>query len=376
VRSTHREAVATAVVFSTTGLVSATWAARIPATQSRLHLSTSEVALAVLSIEAGALLGLPAGGMLVTRRGGRWTLRLGFAVYPVMMLPIAVMPSLSWLAVALAVWAAANSVIDVAMNATGARLEARTTRPLLSRLHAAQSAGLFLGGLLATVAAALNVPLAAHFGAVAVAGAVCGLAAIARLDPDTASPPRRSAGRPNRQLALLGAVAFCAFLIDGAASNWAAVDMRAEQHASTAVAAATYTSFIIAVAVIRLRGDRLIARFERANIVRVSGLTATIGAVTVILAPGVIAAITGWIVVGAGLALLAPTILGAASSAAKLPTGPAIAAVTTLGYLGSFTGPPLIGALSGPLTLSGAIVLVAVAAATTTLLAPVALPRR
>ena len=330
----------------------------------------------VLSIEAGALLGLPAGGMLVTRRGGPWSLRLGFAVYPIMLLPIAVVPSLAWLAVTLGIWAAANSVIDVAMNAAGVQLEARANRPLLSRLHASQSAGLCLGGLLATVAAVLNVPLAAHFGAVAATGAACGLAATTRLDLGTVPPPQRSAGRPNRRLAMLGSVAFCAFLIDGAASNWAAVDMRAEQHASTAAAAATYTSFIIAVALIRLRGDRVIARFERADIVRISGLTAIAGAVTVIFAPGVIAAVTGWTVIGAGLALLAPTILGAASSAASLPAGAAIAAVTTLGYLGSFTGPPLIGALAGPLTLSGAIALVAVAAATTTLLAPIALPHR
>jgi hypothetical protein len=40
------------------------------------------------------------------------------------------------------------------------------------------------------------------------------------------------------------------------------------------------------------------------------------------------------------------------------------------------TGPPLIGTLAGPLTLSGAIVLVAVAAATAILLAPAALTRK
>ena len=133
-------------------------------------------------------------------------------------------------------------------------------RPLLSRLHASQSVGLVAGALLATAAAAAGLPLPAHFGKVAAAGAVCGLAATACLP---------------------------------------------------------------------------------------------------------------------GLALLAPAILGAApQAAAGIPPGTAIAAVTTAGYLGSFTGPPLIGALAGLLTLSGAIGLVAVAAATAVLLAPTALPSR
>ena len=56
--------------------------------------------------------------------------------------PLAVAPSFGWLAALLVVWAAANSVIDVAMNAAGVELEERAGRPLLSRLHASQSGGL------------------------------------------------------------------------------------------------------------------------------------------------------------------------------------------------------------------------------------------
>ena len=54
-------------------------------------------------------------------------------------------------------------------------------RPLLSRLHASQSVGLVAGALLATAAAAAGLPFQAHFGIVAAAGAVCGLAATACL---------------------------------------------------------------------------------------------------------------------------------------------------------------------------------------------------
>ena len=43
--------------------------------------------------------------------------------------------------------------------------------------------------------------------------------------------------------------------------------------------------------------------------------------------------------------------------------------MTTVGYLGSFTGPPLIGALAGPLGLSGVLALMNVAAPAAAVLA-------
>jgi hypothetical protein len=51
----------------------------------------------------------------------------------------------------------------------------------------------------------------------------------------------------------------------------------------------------------------------------------------------------------------------------------AIAAVTTVGYLGSFTGPPAIGALAGAVGLDAAIGLLAGAAAVASLVAAGAL---
>lgn len=78
----RRARAATAVVFFVTGFVVAAWATRIPAVQERLGLSPGGLAVAVLGLEGGALAGLPAGGALVARLGGRRAPHLGFAVYP------------------------------------------------------------------------------------------------------------------------------------------------------------------------------------------------------------------------------------------------------------------------------------------------------
>jgi hypothetical protein len=62
-------------------------------------------------------------------------------------------------------------------------------------------------------------------------------------------------------------------------------------------------------------------------------------------------------------------VLGAAPSATRAPPGVAIAAVTGIGYLGSFTGPPLIGVLTGISSLSLALSLLVIAALLTALIA-------
>src|SRR5215210_7642277 len=148
---------ATLVIFAVTGAVSATWAARIPATQERLGLSPGELALAILGLEAGAIAGLPLGAAITARAGSRGALRLAFGAFPSALVAVALAPGTAALALALALFAGANSVVDVAMNAQGVELERRLERPLLSTLHAGHPLGLVAGGLAATVAAGLGI---------------------------------------------------------------------------------------------------------------------------------------------------------------------------------------------------------------------------
>jgi MFS family permease len=373
--------------FCVTGLVAASWAGRVPAVAERLDLSAGGLAVAVLGIEGGALVGLPLGGALVTRWGSRLGLRAGFVAYGPGLLAAALAPSLAWLVLGLAVWAATNSVVDVALNAQGVELERRTRRPLLSGLHAAQGLGLLLGALLATAASALDLELVIHLGVVAALALAVGLAATLPLlrephAPRPRSRVRRKGQRPRGPLLLLGAVAFCAFLIDGAATNWIAVQLRTEHDAAPGLAAAGYLVFTAALVLTRLAGNRLSARCTPAGIVRGCGLLTAAGVTVVILAPGAWIALAGWALVGVAVALLAPTVLSAAPYAtpasehddsgpvaAAVPTPVAITLVTLIGYLGSFTGPPLIGALAEYVGLSNALTLIAVAGLAAALLA-------
>jgi len=372
----RRARVATTMVFFVTGFVVAAWATRIPAIQERLDLSPGTFAVAVLGLEGGALAGLPVGGALVARLGSRPSLRLAFLVYPASLPGIALAPGLGWLVVALAVMAAANSLVDVAMSVQGVELERRYRRPILSSLHAAHPLGMLAGGLAGTAAAAADVAVLPHFLLAGGAGLAAGLAATRWLVAEPRQPRQRLLARPSGRLLLLGVVAFCAFLLDGAANTWSAAHLHGDHAASPALAAAGFSAFTAALAGGRLAGDRLIARFGRLRIVQASALIAAAGAATVAAAPTAAVALTGWATLGAGVAAIAPAILGATPAVSQGPLPVAIAAVTTLGYLGSFTGPPLVGALAEATGVSVALWLLVVAALVPVLLAPRALQPR
>jgi MFS family permease len=368
--------IATTVIFLLTGATMAAWSTRIPAIQDRLDLSPGSLAVAILGLEAGAVIGLPAGGALVTRLGSRTGIALGFAVFPTALLAVGLAPGLAALAVALGVMAAANSVVDVAMNAQGVELERRYRRPVLSGLHAGHSFGMVGGGLAAIAAAGAGVSPAAHLGAMAVVGVAAGISATRWLVREDADRDGPAFVLPSGPLALLGAIAFCAFLIDGAAYNWSAVHLRTERDAAPAVAAAAFTVFALALALGRLPGDRLVERFGRTRVVQGSALVSATGLALAITVGSPGGSLVGWAVFGLGTAAIAPTVLGAAAGVRGVPAPVAIAAVTTVGYLGSFTGPSLIGALAEASDLSTALGVLLLAAAAAALLARPALSGR
>jgi MFS transporter len=321
--------------------------------------------------------------VFAARAGSRAALRFGYTVYPAALVGVALAPTLPALAAALAAMAAASSVVDVAMNAQGIELERRYRRPLLSGLHSGHPFGLVTGGLAGGAAAAAGVSVTAHFAAVAVLGLAAGIGATFWLVRDPTSPrgratagrratPRGGAtlARPSGPLLGLGLIAFCAFLLDGAAYNWSAVHLSSEHQAGAGLAAGAFTLFALTLAIGRLFGDRLVERFGRVSVVRGCGGVAAAGSALAIAAPAAAPSIAGWALFGLGLAALAPTVLGAAPAASRGSPAAAIAAVTTIGYLGSFTGPPLVGALAEAGSLSAALGLLVVVSAAMVLLAP------
>ena len=368
------------VVFFALGMISASWAARMPAIRSPLHLSDEALGLALLGPAAGAVLAMPAAGAALARVSPRRVVLAAFVpLATVLPLVTAVESALQLFAVLFA-WGACAGVIDVGMNTEAAAVQARLGRSVMSGFHASYSAGALAGAAAGAGCAWAGIPVRTQLVLISAAVLAAGCAATARFGPARLPAARQGPeGKPDRlrwsrALMALSVMAFASFLAEGAVSNWSAVYLRSSLGAPAGVAAAGYTCFAIAMTIGRICGDNLASRWGPQRLVRVSsGLAALAWGAALILNSDP-AALTGLVLLGFGLSTVVPNVFSRASRLGQ--AGPSIAAVTFSGYAGMLSGPAAIGMLAGAASLPAALSAVAGLAATICVLSGVLTPRK
>jgi fucose permease len=164
---------------------------------------------------------------------------------------------------------------------------------------------------------------------------------------------------PRGRLAVLGAVALVAFMAEGAMGDWSAIYIRMDLGASPATAAYGFAAFSLTMAIGRLTGDGLVARFSPAAIIVAGALVGAAALAAALIAGHPAAAVLGFAGMGLGLANVAPIVFSAAGRMPDLAPGIGIAAVSTAGYCGFLAGPPLIGLVAEVSSLTAGLGLVA-----------------
>jgi fucose permease len=282
-------------------------------------------------------------------------------------------PNLVLLVLSLVLLGAANGVLDVAMNTQAVAVEKRYRRPIMSTFHGVFSLGGLASSGLAVVIVGSGVGTVAHLTA---SGLVLGAAALVAsrwLLPDEGTRDGAHGPifvRPSGPLIVLGIVAFCALLGEGAMADWSAVYLRNSLDTSAAYAAAGYAVFSSTMALGRLTGDRLTAEFGPATLVRAGGGVVAIGLGLALILGRPAATLVGFACVGAGLSFMFPIVLSAAGRVRGVAPELALAAVTSVGYTGFLAGPPLIGLVAQVTSLRIALGIVVALGVLITALAP------
>lgn len=383
------------VIFGVNGLLLATWASRIPAIADSARLSDAQLGLALLAPAIGALVAFELSGRAVARYGSAPVTVAAAAAFCLTLPPLALADhGLGPLFVALLLLGIANGAVDVAQNTHGVAVEQAMGRPALSGMHAAFSAGGFLGAGLGAVAAGANLGVGLHFTGAAVLALAATLLTARHLPLRVAGPTPASASaeawagapsdpgsrtgdeRPHAPAAprrrglggvlpgpvlLLGVIGFACMLGEGAALDWSAKYMRDSVQTSPALAALAYAGFSAAMFVGRVAGDRLRARTAARRLLPTSAALAMAGLLFGLAAGGPVATIVGFTLFGAGLAVMVPIVFATAGqlplAATGMPPATALARVTTLSYLGFLAGPALVGVLAGLSSLRVALLL-------------------
>ena len=398
--------------FFVLGVATATWAARLPAIKESLHLSDGRLGLALFAVPAGSVLTLALSGRIADRFGAVRVLRVAGVLNPAALVPIGLARDLAALMATLAVYGAMAGLLDVSMNACGARLELGYERPIMSSLHAGYSIAGLAGAGIGGISAWLGISPLPTFTVTAVALIVLGLLAGPRVvlpavaaDPESTpegpeDPPRRSprqtvlprgdtappgdtpdpdGPRPPRNplqlIWVLGLVALCGQVGEGSAGDWSAVYLHVNLGSSAAVAAVALGAFSVTMAAGRVAGDRLAARFGPVRLVRASGLVAGLGLAAGLLVGTPAAAIAGFALLGLGLAGIFPQIVTAAARLDPGHAGRNIGRIAAVAYSGLLSGPVAIGAIASGVGLRDALLVPAALALVVTAAAGVMRPR-
>jgi len=323
----------------------------------------------LLFLGAGALTLMPATGWFISRTGTRKVILLSAFVIAATLPLLLVMNSPVPAGIMLFVFGAGIGSIDVAMNAHAVQVQHVSGKPMMSSFH-----GLFsVGGLFG----ALGIGLLIKAGLSPVAAAVCvsallaliGLnqygrlfnaeterAVIARFSETSASENYSRLSWLNGRVLFLGAMCFAVFLSEGAVLDWGAIFLRDHNGLDEALSGVGYAAFSIAMAFMRLTGDRIISKFSSRRVVIAGSLAAAAGFLLIVVTSWLPLSLLGFIFIGLGAANIVPVFFSEGGRIKNVASTTAIPAITTMGYAGQLAGPALLGLVADQWSLQIAFV--------------------
>ena len=339
----------------------------------------------ILTVYTGAyLIAMSAGGALAHRFGVERVLPVTAIIFGAALCGLLNAASEAWVAIALIIAGFVGGIVDVTMNAEGARIERRLGRPILARLHAAASVGMALGAILGSLIAAGPTPWAAGLlAALALAGAGVAYDRAVRAHRPPPSPVGTSWGKGLSfapPLIGLGVVIGVSIAAELASSLWSTLLLRGEAPKLAAISGLGAAFFSACQAALRFNADAIRARISDVRIIAASFAIAAAGFTLVGVQAGFAASVAGFALIGVGTGPIVPC--GFALAARQSEAGPAVglASASLFSTLTRLPAPLATGAIAQMLSLPTAFaafaVVLAATAAATTALAPATRPAR
>ena len=349
--------------FFASGFIFATWGVHVPTIKVHYGVDEGLLGLAMLAAGIGALFGLTQASRGIARYGAQNIAALCGGTYALLLAGLLATPSFSTLLAVLAVFGAATSVFDVAINTEAALLEAREARPLMSGMHGMFSLGGMAGAMTGGAALESGLPPQWHLTLTALAMLIVIVLAARWMLPRTRTLHSSSHGSfrlPRGTLAVLGILAALGLIAEGAIYDWSVLYLIQELHSSPQQAALAYASFSAAMAATRFGGDAMRARWAPSVLLRGSALLAAASMTLVLLASAPWQALLGFAGVGIGFANVVPILFAASARVPGVEPARGIAGVSAAAYLGFMAGPPAIGFLARLDSLTTALCVVVV----------------
>lgn len=354
INRTQKAKRATQAVFLVCGLALSSWAPMVPFAKERLNLNESDLGLLLLLLGAGAILMMPVTGFLSHKFGTRIVIFISGLLAALILPLLLLVNDIALMGVLLFLFGASVGAIDVAMNTHGVFVQNQLPKPVMSSLH-----GLFsVGGLLGSLGLGLLIEAGLR-PMVAAISIACLLVLIlisqysslftkaleqpATEEETDSKNESRSFAWLHKTILYLGFACFIVFLAEGAMLDWSALLLTENRGVSVALSGMGYAVFSVAMAVMRLTGDRLVTRLNEKTVVVGGAILAAAGILIAANAGSLSLTLVGFVLLGIGSANIVPVFFSEAGRLRSVASAIAIPAVSTIGYAGQLAGPALIG---------------------------------
>ncbi|HEV7480166.1 MAG TPA: MFS transporter [Roseiarcus sp.] len=360
---------AVAAMFFAFGIGAGLWGGASGAILIRAGVDAATFGVLLTFYTGAYLIAMSAGGAVGHRFGVDQALSVSAIIFGAALCALLNASSEAWVAIALIVAGFLGGVVDLLMNAEGARIERRLGRPILARLHAAASAGMALGAILGSLIVVGPAPWAAGvLAALGLAGAGVAYHRAARTD----RPPSAAVGSIARSglsfapaLLGLGIVVGVSIAAELAASVWSSLLLREEAPKLAAISGLGAAFFSACQAALRFNVDAIRLRVSDLRIIIASFAIAAAGFALVGVQAGFAASVAGFALIGVGTGPIVPC--GFALAARQAAAGPAVglASASLFSALTRLPAPLATGAIAQALSLSAAFAAFALALVTT-----------
>ena len=336
---------AAALAFATQGLVFISLTTRLPRFSDRWDLSEVELSLLLLMIVL-----LAGAGSVVAERSAHRS-----STAPAPSAP-GCSPSGSpcrWSpprrparssSPALAVYGVGLGIVDATSNMQAVAVEHRYGRTILPSFHGAWTFGGIIGAVLALAAA----HAAALDGRPGRRGAAR-WPSPRRTSPASTARPLAAAAQvavPWRPIVLVGLGMVLFYMVDTAAQTWGPTYLDDVVDAPQSLVALATLPYLVASLVVRLAGDRLVARYGAVPVLRTGAVVASLALLVVVTSPTWPVAVLGFTLLGAGVSVIAPLSFSAAARIAggdRARVDAVIARFNQFNYVGGLLGAVLTG---------------------------------
>ena len=356
------------LVFLANGLGFANLVPRFPEIVEELGLSKSAFGQAVAAASVGALVAGLAASWLISRLTSAKVASLGMLVVALALLGAGLARSWLVLAVCLLVVGGTDSIVDVAQNAHGLRVQRRWGASIVTSFHASWSLGAVLGAAMGQAMAGAGVGLGTHMVLTAVVLLVLSAGPLLagwflpghdrddrtpdqNKEPDgapemrPATPPRRVRPVTILVLFVVGLLCAASMFPEDVAMNWSSL-LLSEQGAGAGHVGLGLVALQGTMIVGRLVGDRIIDAVGQRAVIAWGGALVTLGMSIALLVSSVPGTLLGMAISGAGCAVAVPVTYSAADDVEGLPPGLGLTIVSWLARLAGLLAPPIVGRLA------------------------------